>query len=326
MHITQSKSALKILTGFVVIGGALYGLTLSPAFSQTTPPPAPPDSPDGGPARRPRAPRDGGPRGSGLRPIQGPFQVDRSGRLIERPDAGGLDGRGPEGHGKRGKKHKHPRRGPGNPQGPRDDRGPQDGPPPPPDGPRDGGPPAPPDGGPRGGGPKAGPAGTMERAYRGAFELDRYGQLQGDVLSLTGQARSYYTRAGAALESGNEEQALPLAHISERLTQAALHLQRAQSGPLPPPQVAGWVAPPLPAPRAPQDEQEPRVLFDLNARLQSPGDADEGAASSTWNQTARRLAVQARLDSGAKRFEASRERAQAAMTLLDAARLQSSTS
>ncbi len=166
----------------------------------------------------------------------------------------------------------------------------------------------------------------MERAYRGAFELDRYGQLQGDVLSLTGQARSYYTRAGAALESGNEEQALPLAHISERLTQAALHLQRAQSGPLPPPQVAGWVAPPLPAPRAPQDEQEPRVLFDLNARLQSPGDADEGAASSTWNQTARRLAVQARLDSGAKRFEASRERAQAAMTLLDAARLQSSTS
>lgn len=165
----------------------------------------------------------------------------------------------------------------------------------------------------------------MERAYRGAGELDRYGQLSGDVLNLTGQARSYYTRADAALQAGNEAQALPLARISERLTQAALHLERAQNGPLPLPSVAGWTAPAAPSPKAPANGEAPRELSDLNARLQSPHFDDE-SAQTTWTQTARRLAVQARLDLGAKNLEASREHARAALTLLDAAQEQARTS
>jgi hypothetical protein len=367
-HLQHKGSAFKTLTGFAILGGALYGLTIAPAFSQTTPPAPPAD----------------GPQKSEVRPIPGTPEVDAAGRLIEpRGDRDGKDAppaRGPRGErgprddrGPRGERGPRDDRGPGEKRGPRDgegpgrggrdmrgpgeERGPRDGEGPRKGGPRDGegprrggdidergprgergprdergprgerGPGAergPRDGeGPRRGGPggprgERGPEGAMERAYRGAGELERYGQLQGDVFNLTGQARDYYNRAGVALKAGNSAEAEKLARTSDQLTRAALHLARAENGPLPVPTVVGWSAPPTPkAPTPPvDDEREPRVLEDLNRRLQ---DVKTTPDNASWIETARRLSTEAQKDMTANRSEAGRERAMAAMTLLEAA-------
>jgi hypothetical protein len=154
--------------------------------------------------------------------------------------------------------------------------------------------------------------------------LERYGQLQGDVFNLTGQARSYYQRAGAALKEGKSDEAEDLARTSDQLTQAALHLARAQNGPLPGIKVVGWDAPPQPKAPAPRDgdekagdeKPEPRMAEDLTRRLQ---EVAVTPANSSWIETARQLAAQAQDDMKANRMEAGRERAMAAMMLLEAA-------
>ncbi|RYG65758.1 hypothetical protein EON80_16730 [bacterium] len=288
-------SAIKMLTGFVVLGGALYGLTLSPAYSQPTPP-APPA---GAPAGEPR---------DDLRPVEGEVKVGPDGRLLGGPKDG------PKGGPKDEPKH-GPKDGPKH--GPKG--GPKDGPGGP--GPGGPGPGGPGPGGPGPGGPheKRGPEATLENVYRGAGELDRYGMLEGDVLNLTGQAHDYYNRAGVALEAGDQLEAGKLAKISERLTQAALHLIRAEKGPLPQLKVVGWEAPPqskLPTPPAETEGQEPRILDDLSRRLQ---DVPAAPVNTSWVETARRIAAEAQQDMDAKRSQAGHERSMAAMQLLEAA-------
>jgi len=286
-HPHQSKFTQGKFAGFAILGGALYGLTLAPAFSQPTP----------------TSPQNGE-----LRPIPADAKVAPNGRLQEPRDGGPRDG-GPEADGPR------PPKGNGGPRdgGPRGEKGPRG------EGPRHGGPrdnDGPGRGGPRERGPR-GPQRAMERAYRGAGELERYGQLKGDVFNLTGQAREYYNRAGVVLKAGEEDRAEELAQTSERLTRAALHLARAENGPLPVPTVVGWAAPPAPvAPAPPEEENEPRVIEGLNRRLQ---DVAATPANASWIETARRLAGQAQADVKGKRLDAGRERAMAAMTLLEAA-------
>ena len=64
------------------------------------------------------------------------------------------------------------------------------------------------------------------------------------------------------------------------------------------------------------------MIVDLLHRLEGVAKSQTSAKDSTWEQTARKLATEASADWNAKRFEAARERAHAAMTLLDAAEMQ----
>lgn len=173
--------------------------------------------------------------------------------------------------------------------------------------------------GPAGHGP-GGPGDARERAYRGAAEFSRYRDLKGDAPRLMEQAHDYYVRSGNAMKQDKKAQSEQLARVSEQLVQAALHLARAEKGPLPAPQVAGWEVPTrMPDPKPPKADQDsnPRVLIDLGQRLK---EAPTTANVAPWVASAHRLHDAAKQNIATQRFEAGRERAHAAMSLLDAAK------